>query len=86
MLKVSQKWWVYIVECADNTLYTGISTDVLSRIETHNAGKGAKYTKVRLPVCLKYSEPAESKSLALKREFEIKKLSRLQKQELCKRK
>ena len=51
---IKKKWFVYIVECSDKTLYTGISTDVDKRINTHNNGKGAKYTKYKLPVKLVY--------------------------------
>ncbi|MGL1921202.1 MAG: GIY-YIG nuclease family protein [Hyphomicrobiales bacterium] len=75
-------WKVYIIQCADNTLYTGISNNVDKRMEVHNAGKGAKYTRVRLPVKLVYQENAEDRSTASKREAKIKKLSRAQKLKL----
>ena len=75
-------WQVYIVQCADETFYTGITNNVPSRVDAHNAGKGAKYTKNRLPVLLVYQENVDDKSHALKREREIKKLSRLQKSNL----
>jgi putative endonuclease len=75
---------VYIVECADGTLYTGWTTDVEARIAAHNSGAGAKYTRGRLPVQLLYSETYSTKGEALKREHEIKKLSRLRKLELVK--
>jgi len=65
-------WWVYIIECKDKTLYTGISTNVLARIEKHNAGLGAKYTKYRGPVILRYSENIGTKSDATKREINKK--------------
>lgn len=68
--------YVYILECDDGTLYCGWTTDLNNRIKTHNSGKGAKYTKSRLPVKLKYYEKFECKSDALKREHEIKKLTR----------
>jgi len=68
-------WYVYIVRCVDGSLYTGTSTDVVARVATHNAGKGAKYTRSRLPVLLVYTEHAASRSLALKREAVIKRLS-----------
>lgn len=76
-------WYVYIVECndADSTLYTGITTDIAKRIETHNKGKGAKYTKSRRPVVLKKSFECQTKSEALKLEYRIKQLPRDQK--LC---
>jgi len=75
-------WFVYIVECADNTLYTGITNDLKKRILTHNQSKGAKYTKARLPVKLKYFIECEDKSLASKEEYRIKKLSREEKLKL----
>lgn len=76
-------WAVYILKCADGTLYTGISNDVEKRIAVHNSGKGAKYTRVRLPVRLAYQESAADRSTASKREAVIKKLSRTQKLKLC---
>lgn len=77
-------WAVYILECADNTLYTGISNNVEKRIKVHNTGKGAKYTRVRLPVKLAYCEAAEDRSTASKREAVIKKFSRKDKLRLIK--
>ncbi|MBQ8603930.1 MAG: GIY-YIG nuclease family protein [Oscillospiraceae bacterium] len=74
--------YVYMVKCADGTLYTGWTTDIEKRIQTHNAKKGAKYTKSRTPVELFYHEEYETKSQALKREAAIKKLTRKQKLEL----
>jgi putative endonuclease len=73
---------VYIVCCADGTLYTGWTTGVDARVATHNAGRGAKYTKSRLPVKLVYSEALESKTAAMKREYEIKRFTRAKKLEL----
>ena len=76
-------YFVYILKCADETLYTGITTDIERRVEEHNSSdKGAKYTKLRRPVELVYSEESENRSTASKREYAIKKLSRLQKLEL----
>jgi len=72
-------WYVYIVECNDSTLYTGISNNVEKRIETHNKKKGAKYTKTRTPVKLVYQQSFETKSLASKEEWRIKQLTRNQK-------
>ena len=72
-------WKVYIVKCSDKTFYTGITNNIKLRLETHNLGKGAKYTKSRLPVILVYLEPVDDKSSALRREMEIKKLNRSQK-------
>lgn len=77
-------WAVYILKCGDGTLYTGISNDVDKRIKVHNAGKGAKYTRVRLPVTLAYQEPAADRSSASKRESALKKLSRTEKLALIK--
>lgn len=74
--------YVYILECKDKTLYTGWTNDLSRRIKAHNAQKGAKYTKYRIPVKLVYYEEFDDKSSALKREHAIKKLSRLQKCQL----
>ncbi|PIZ95590.1 MAG: hypothetical protein COX80_04060 [Candidatus Magasanikbacteria bacterium CG_4_10_14_0_2_um_filter_33_14] len=68
-----------MVECSDGTIYTGISNNVFKRILSHNEGKGAKYTKTRLPVVLKWSVACENKSEAAKLEYKIKTLSREQK-------
>lgn len=76
-------YFVYILECADKTLYTGITTDVQKRLLEHNeSDKGAKYTRVRRPVKLVYSEDAIDRSMASKREYAIKKLTRAKKLEL----
>jgi putative endonuclease len=81
----TSKYFVYILECNDKTLYTGYTTDIAKRVEAHNAGKtGAKYTKARRPVKLKYSEKHKTLSSALKREHALKKLSRKEKLELFK--
>lgn len=72
-------WFVYILECSDGTLYTGITTDVNKRILTHNKGKGAKYCRNRLPVTLKMSYIVTNKSEACKEEYRVKKLSRAEK-------
>lgn len=69
-------WSVYIVECSDGSLYTGISNNVERRVKAHNAKKGAVSIKGRLPVKLVYKEDLGTKSLALKREYAIKKLGR----------
>ncbi len=71
--------YVYIVQCKRGSLYTGWTTDLVNRIKKHNNGKGAKYTRGRIPVVLKYYEEFEHKSDALKREREIKKISRSEK-------
>ncbi len=70
---------VYILRCGDGTLYTGCTNDLARRVKAHSAGKGAKYTRARLPVELVYSEPAADKSTALRREAAIKALSRREK-------
>ena len=72
-------WYVYILRCRDDTLYTGMTDDVDRRLETHNAGKGAKYTRGRGPVTVVYREQCDDKSTALKREHAIKTLTRAQK-------
>ena len=69
-------WVVYIVKCSDGTYYTGISNNVQARVGKHNSGKGAKYTRSRRPVELVWSEPAEDRSTASKREYKIKKMKR----------
>ena len=70
---------VYILRCGDGTLYTGCTNDLSRRLKAHSSGKGAKYTRARLPVELVYSEPAPDKSQALKREAAIKALRREEK-------
>ncbi|GAB3055321.1 GIY-YIG nuclease family protein [Salinicoccus sesuvii] len=77
--------YVYIIRCADNTLYTGYAKDIKARIAKHNSGNGAKYTRNRGPVHLVHSESYETKSEALKREYEIKRLTRQQKLALIRR-
>lgn len=73
------RWFVYILRCGDGSLYTGISTDVEQRVVTHNAGRGARYTRPRLPVTVVHVERKRSRSTALKREAAIKALSRAEK-------
>jgi predicted GIY-YIG superfamily endonuclease/ribonuclease HI len=83
-----QEWFVYIVKCADKTFYTGITIDLKRRVHEHNGNdkKGARYTKTRRPVKLVYSETANSRSEAIKRELAIKQLGRLAKIKLIKSK
>jgi putative endonuclease len=69
-------WFVYLARCGDGSLYTGITNDLPGRMEAHNRGKGASYTRGRLPIALVYSETAENRSAALKREAVIKRLCR----------
>ena len=73
MIKKDENWKVYLVKCADNSLYCGIAKDVVGRIEKHNSGKGAKYTRSRLPVELVVVSSEMSKSEALKLEHAVKK-------------
>ena len=79
---MEQTWKLYILRCRDGSLYTGITTDVAKRFDAHNSGKGAKYTRGRGPLELVYSEECGDHSAALKRELEIKALSRDEKLKL----
>lgn len=72
-------WYVYLLRCADNTLYTGCTTDPQRRLAQHNSGRGAKYTRSRRPVTLVYVEQAVNRSQALRREAALKRLSRKEK-------
>lgn len=74
--------YVYIVECADRTLYTGWTTDIERRLKAHNAGRGARYTRERRPVRLVYTEEVPNRRAALKRELKIKRMRRAQKLKL----
>lgn len=74
--------YTYIVKCSDGTYYTGWTNDIKKRVKAHNEGKGAKYTKPRRPVELAYYEAYETKEEAMRREWEIKQLSRKEKEEL----
>ena len=76
------KHYCYILRCKDNSLYTGYTTDVKARIRKHNIGKGAKYTRSRLPVKLVYYEEYETKHEAMSREYYIKQMSRKSKLDL----
>ena len=75
-------WYVYMLRCADSSLYTGYTDDVERRLQVHSSGKGAKYTRSRLPVKLVYREAYTDKSDALKREYAIKHLSKAEKEAL----
>ena len=72
-------WTVYILECGDGTLYTGITDDLERRLKAHNEGKGAKYTRGRGPLILRHREELPDKGTALKREYAIKQLSKPEK-------
>ena len=77
--RAAEVWFVYILRCADGTLYTGITKDLARRTQQHNDGTAARYTRSRRPVKLVYQERQRSQSLALRREAAIKKLTRPQK-------
>ena len=78
-------WFVYLLRCVDGSLYTGITNDISRRCAQHNAGSASRYTRSRLPVALVYQEPQESRSLALRRELAIKRLTRQQKESLLRK-
>lgn len=71
-----KEWFVYMVKCADGTLYTGYTNDVEKRVATHNKSKGAKYTRSRLPVTLAYQKSYPTRSIAMKAEYMLKQFSR----------
>ena len=73
---MDKQWLLYILECKDGTLYTGITDNLQRRLDAHKSGKGAKYTKGRAPLTLRYTEQCGNHSQALRREIEIKKLTR----------
>ena len=79
---MESSWYLYILRCGDGTLYTGITTDVEKRLAAHQAGKGAKYTRGRGPMELVYREVCATHSDALKRELEVKKLPRQEKEKM----
>ncbi|NBI27905.1 GIY-YIG nuclease family protein [Chengkuizengella marina] len=72
-------FYVYILKCSDNTLYTGYTNNMNKRVEVHNQGKASKYTRARLPVEIVYFEECDTKSDALKKEYALKKLTRVEK-------
>lgn len=82
---MERNWFVYILNCADGTLYTGITNDLDRRIKAHNAGTASKYTRVRRPVSIVYSEEVETKGDALRRELQIKRLTRSEKMAIIKK-
>ena len=84
MVEKKREFFFYVLFCADGTLYGGFTVDLAQRVATHNAGKGAKYTKIRRPVELVYQETYSTKSEALKREYEIKTFTRQKKLKLIK--
>lgn len=78
-------WYVYMLRCADGSLYTGVATDLERRLLEHNSGKGAKYTRGRAPVSLVYQERCADRRRATQREHRIKRMSRVEKLDLVKR-
>ena len=80
-----EKHYAYMLMCADNTIYSGYTNNLEKRVEVHNSGKGAKYTRNRRPVRLVYFECFETKSEAMHREYEFKQLSRADKERLIKK-
>lgn len=78
-----KQWVVYLVQCADQTIYCGISNDIIKRITVHNAGRGAHYTKTRRPIVLLKTFPVDDRSAALKLEYKIKQMTREEKLGLC---
>lgn len=78
-------WWVYMLRCADGTLYTGIARDLARRLAAHRRGTASKYTRVRRPVRLVFSEPWPDRGAALRREAALKRLPRAEKQRLVRR-
>ncbi|WP_251318477.1 GIY-YIG nuclease family protein [Flintibacter muris] len=78
-------WYVYILRCGDGTLYTGITDNISRRLAVHRSGKGAKYTRGRGPLELAYTEEVPDKPAALRREYQIKRLTRQEKEQLIRR-
>lgn len=84
--KRSARWWLYVLRCADGTLYTGITTDLRRRLLQHNSGTASRYTRGRLPAALVHQERCRDKSSALKKEFRIKALPRREKEDYIRKK
>ena len=80
---MEKKWLLYILQCKDGTLYTGITNDLTHRLEAHNSGKGAKYTRGRGPVKLCFVEYCENRAAALRREYQVKQMTTAEKWALC---
>jgi len=80
-----QPWFLYMLRCADGTLYVGISNRIEARLAAHRAGKGARYTRGRGPLKLVYSEPVGTRAEALRREYAVKQLKRTEKLRLARR-
>ena len=86
MKQIGNPWYVYMLRCADDSLYTGITKDISRRVDEHNNGQaaGASYTRSRRPVTVVYQETCTTRSQAAKREYTIKQMSRQEKQSLIK--
>ncbi len=82
MTTPERPWFFYVARCSDGSLYSGVCVDLEQRFAAHNAGRGARYTRSRLPVSLAYHEQHATQSLALKREAEVKKWPRQRKEQL----
>ncbi len=82
---MDKQWFVYMLRCRDDTLYTGVTTDVSARFKAHSSGKGAKYTRSRRPLELVYTEICPDKPTAFRREWQIKHLTREEKRKLIKK-
>lgn len=80
---MTKQWVLYILECRDGSLYTGITDDLQRRLSVHGTARGAKYTRGRGPFILRYTENCDDHSQALRRELQVKSLTRQQKIELC---
>lgn len=80
-----QEWFFYMLRCIDDSLYSGITNDLEARLREHNKGTGARYTHSRRPVTLAYSEKCNSSSEARKREAQVKKLAKIEKENLVQR-
>jgi putative endonuclease len=80
--KKAEPWFLYVLECSDGSFYTGVTKDVRRRLDEHNAGRASKYTRLRLPVRLLYTEECAGRTEALVRECEVKALPRAKKKEL----
>jgi putative endonuclease len=78
----NEPWFLYILECNDGSFYTGVTKDLDRRVSEHNAGKASRYTRIRLPVTLRYHEKCSGRAAALVRECEVKGYSRKKKEEL----
>lgn len=80
---MEKQWVLYILQCKDGTLYTGITDNLERRMVVHASGKGAKYTRGRGPFILRYKESCENHSIVLRREIDVKRLTRKEKEALC---